>query len=64
LEKKKLAAKDVIAAAQPVIQTDLADADPYISAWSHRGLPPGTGGGTGGRENHRPPVTPGPPPGQ
>lgn len=42
LEQKKRAAKDVIATAEPVIQTHLADADPYISAWSHRGPAPGT----------------------
>jgi hypothetical protein len=46
LEQKKLAAKEVIAAAEPVVQTNLADADPYVSAWSHRGPP--TGGGAGG----------------
>ena len=58
LEQKKLAAKEVIAAAEPIIQTNLADADPYISAWSHRGPVSGAGGGASGS---RPPVTPGPP---
>ncbi len=62
LEQKKLAAKEVIAAAEPVIQTNLADADPYISAWSHRG--PSTTGAGGASGSRPPPVTPGPPAGQ
>lgn len=58
LEQKKLAAKNVIAAAEPVLETNLADADPHISAWSHRGpAAPGTDHGAGSR----PPATPGPP---